>query len=277
MSHWPARLVASILGLSLLLGGVLVAAAPANAARTPATLTLEVAGPDFIFVPVARGAQFAVSSITPTTVRWTLTNTATVDVTGFYLYSYGPDCAVSDITIVALGTYVCTEVIQPSAAFGLHDFGALGGVVDGVDFPILYPIVLDIVDDTNTLSFTLSETTLSAEGTLTIAGAGFDDDDALTGILTSTPVPLGSFPVTGGAFSHTFTLPAGLEAGIHTITLYSNGVAYAARSFMLLGAGGAAQLSDTGVDATVPLGLGGMLVVLGTTVLLWGRRRHATV
>lgn len=286
----PLKRSIAIAGVALLVGGaLLLGVTPAQAEQAPAVLSLEIAGPDGVFVPVASGAQFAVSSTTATTARWTLTNPTATSKTGYYLYTYGPDCLVSDLTIAAGATFVCTEVIPPEAletvpTYGVKDLGALGGIYDGSDFPIAYPLRIDIVDDTNGKSFSLSQTTVDAEGTVVISGSGFDEDDALTGILSSTPVNLGAFPITGGAFTHSLTLPAGLEPGTHTITLYSNGVAYSVRTFELLGAASsgtgtsdaARQLAATGVEATAPLAVGGTVLALGMTVLLVTRRRRIT-
>jgi LPXTG-motif cell wall-anchored protein len=193
--------------------------------------------------------------------------------TGFYLYTYGPDCLVSDLTIAAFGTFVCTEVItaqalEPAPTYGLKNLGALAGLYSsGIDFPVEFPLVVNIVDDANGQSFSLSETTVAAGGTLVISGTGFDEDDVLTGILASDPVNLGTFTVTGSTFSHTLTVPSGLDPGNHTITLYSNGVAYGARTFVLLGDPVANLLPATGTDATTPVVLGASLLVLGLVLL----------
>jgi hypothetical protein len=274
----------ALVGAALLLG-----AAPAQAIPVPVQLSFEVAGPDGVFVPVASGGQFAVSSTSPTTARWTLTNPTSTTLTGYYLYGYGPDCLVSDLTIAAGATYVCTEVIapeaqQPAPAYGVQSLGALGGFFDGSDYAVAYPLSIDIVEDTAGASFTLDKTTVAAEGTIVISGSGFDDDDVLTGIIASTPIDLGTFALTGGSFSRSVTLPAGFDPGAHTITLYSNGVAYAVRSFTLLAApapvvpAAVPELAASGAstaDVGTPLALGSTLVLLGAALLVVRARRSA--
>jgi hypothetical protein len=275
MSSTPRLLAvaatAVLVGASLLLGAV-----PAQAGIAPVTLSLEIQGPDGVFVPVASGAQFAVSSTTATVARWTLTNTRAAEYTGFYLYSYGPDCAVSDITIAASGTYVCIETIPPESdqtipAYGLTNVGALGGFYDGVgpDFPVAYPVIINIVDDTNGQTFALSRTTVDPGDTIVATGGGFDADDALTGILDGAPAGSGSFTVAGTSFSHTITVPTDLAPGTHTVVLYSNGVAYAVRSFEVRGA----ALAATGVDAGVTLELAVGAVALGLALIGGSRGR----
>ena len=274
------RLLVTAATAVLVGAGLLLAVTPAQAAIAPVTLHLEVQGPDGVFVPVASGAQFAVSSTTATVARWTLSNTRGAAFTGFYLYSYGPDCALSDITIPALGTFVCTETIPPESdqtvpAYGLTNLGALGGFYDGVDpdFSVAYPLIINIVDDSDGQTFALSRTTVDPGETIVATGGGFDVDDALTGILVGAPAGSGSFAVTGTSFSHSITVPTGLAPGTHTVVLYSNGVAYAVRSFEVRGA----ALAATGIDAGAPLalGLGAVLVGLAVTVVR-ARRRSGT-
>lgn len=279
MPSTPGLLVTA--ATAVLVGaGLLLAVTPAQAAIAPVTLHLEIQGPDGVFVPVASGAQFAVSSTTATVARWTLSNTRGAAFTGFYLYSYGPDCALSDITIPALGTFVCTETIPPESdqtvpAYGLTNLGALGGFYDGVDpdFSVAYPLIINIVDDSDGQTFALSRTTVDPGETVVATGGGFDVDDALTGILVGAPAGSGSFAVTGTSFSHSITVPTGLAPGTHTVVLYSNGVAYAVRSFEVRGA----ALAATGIDAGAPLalGLGAVLVGLAVTVVR-ARRRSGT-
>lgn len=279
MSTTP-RLLTTAATAVLVGAGLLLAVTPAQAGIAPVTLSLEIQGPDGVFVPVASGAQFAVSSTTATVARWTLTNTRAAEYTGFYLYSYGPDCLLSDITIAASGTFVCTETIPPESeqavpAYGLTNLGALGGFYDGVgpDFPVAYPLTIDIVDDSDGQTFALSRTTVDPGETIVATGGGFDADDALTGILVGAPAGSGSFTVTGTSFSHSITVPGDLAPGTHTVVLYSNGVAYAVRSFEVR----AAALAATGIDAGVPmaLGLGAVLVGLALTAAR-ARRRSGT-
>lgn len=279
MPSTPRRL--AVATTAVLVGaGLLLGATPAQAGIAPVTLSLEIQGPDGVFVPVASGAQFAVSSTTATVARWTLTNTRGAEYTGFYLYSYGPDCALGDITIPASGTFVCTETIPPEfeqtvPAYGLTSLGALGGFYDGVgpDFSVAYPVTVDIVDDSDGQTFALSRTAVDPGETIIATGGGFDADDALTGILVGAPAGSGSFTVTGTSFSHSITVPTGLAPGMHTVVLYSNGVAYAVRSFEVRGA----ALAATGIDAGAPLALalGAVLVGLAATVVR-PRRRSGT-
>ena len=83
MSLRSARTLA-VAGISLLVGAsLLMGVVPAQAALFPVTLRLEIAGPDGVFVPVPSGGQFAVSSVTVTTARWTLGNPSGAARTGF--------------------------------------------------------------------------------------------------------------------------------------------------------------------------------------------------
>jgi hypothetical protein len=270
------RLLVTAATAVLVGAGLLLAAAPAQAAIAPVTLRLEIQGPDGVFVPVASGAQFAVSSTTPTVARWTLTNTRAAEYTGFYLYSYGPDCALSDITIAASSTFVCTETIAPEddkalPVYGFKNLGALAGFYDGVDpdFSVAYPLIVNIIDDSNGQTFALSRTTVDPGDTIVATGGGFDADDALTGILVGAPAGSGSFTVTGTSFSHTITVPTDLAPGTHTVVLYSNGVAYAVRSFEVRGA----ALAATGIDAGMPLALALAALAAGGWLVGGSRRR----
>ena len=257
------RLLATVL---IATASVLVVAGPAQAAPLPTVVTLEIQGPDGVFVPVASGAQFAVSSTTPTVARWTLTNAGPTDQTGYYLYSYGPDCLVSALTIAAGASYVCTETIDPPTTFGPRALGALAGLYDGIaDYPIAYPLVINGVDDTNGQSFTVSTTTVKPGDLLTISGVGFDAADALTASIGTQN--LGA--ISGSSFSQTVTIPAGTAPGVQTVTLYSNGVAYAVRSVTVLGP----ALAATGSDTELPLLASGALLIGGLALALVRRRR----
>jgi virulence-associated protein VagC len=95
-----------------------------------------------------------------------------------------------------------------------------------------------------------------------------------TWVLHSTPRPLGTFTAdASGTLSAALTIPQGVEAGDHelhvtradgSVVIYPIRIAAAERS-----------LAYTGTDVTVPLVLGGTLVVVGAGVLVAARRRSA--
>lgn len=253
------------------------------------TLSLQIAGPDGVFVPVASGAQLAVASTSATTARWTLTNPTSSALTGFYLYSYGPTCAADSLTIAAGASYVCTESIPASASIGLNAVGALAGFANPVttaDWPLAFPLSINIVDDAAAASLSLSTTSLVPGQNLTLSGVGFLPDDVLTAVIdpAGSAANFGPITVANGRFGSTLALPASITLGAHSVSLFSNGVFFGSRSFTVVAAGpeGAGPdvagkvLPATGGDAAGIAAGSATLLLAGLGLMLLGRRR-ATV
>lgn len=108
---------------------------------------------------------------------------------------------------------------------------------------------------------------------------GFQPFEKVTLTMHSTPVELGVFTAdANGVVTVEFTVPAGADAGTHTLVLSGDLGTYfqealtvaAGTSVTTAGANG---LAYTGTDVAVPLALGGGLLALGGGALLVSRRR----
>lgn len=106
--------------------------------------------------------------------------------------------------------------------------------------------------------------------------AGFQPFEEVTLVMHSTPRTLGTFRANAqGVLTVEFTLPAGTPVGDHTL-VYDGTVTYyqeALKVTRALRSASASRLPNTGADITVPLALGGALVIAGTGVLVASRRR----
>jgi LPXTG-motif cell wall-anchored protein len=106
-----------------------------------------------------------------------------------------------------------------------------------------------------------------------LAFYGFQPFEVVKLVLHSTPRDLGTFTAdANGIVVVAFEAPAGTEAGNHTLKLTrADGtvVEYAIK----IASG--KRLADTGADVTVPLALGGAMLLAGGGALLVARRRNA--
>jgi hypothetical protein len=127
--------------------------------------------------------------------------------------------------------------------------------------------------------------------TVTVKAEGFEEGESVTPTVRSTPIVL--TPVnasTTGAVTYPFTVPAGLEPGVHTLTLAgANGVTsvftFTVPAAAPPAAGGSTagaastststggSLSATGARVAGPAGVGILLVALGAGLLAVSRRR----
>lgn len=121
------------------------------------------------------------------------------------------------------------------------------------------------------LAVTVSPTTVAIGETLTITGTGFAAGEVVAGVLTSTPVDLGTKPAdANGTVVFSVRIPASLEVGAHTATL-SGASGSAAAPFNVVAAGG--TLAQTGLDGLGLSSLAGLLLLSGAGACLAGRRR----
>jgi hypothetical protein len=136
-----------------------------------------------------------------------------------------------------------------------------------------------------TLTINLSTGQLVAGSTVAVAASGLQATAPYTVVVQSTPQTIGSGNATAGAVNTSVTLPAGLEAGWHTLTFTStgsNGSAVTSVTYFKVSASGTllatastipAELASTGFDGLPYLATGGMLALAGVTIMLFARRR----
>jgi hypothetical protein len=102
---------------------------------------------------------------------------------------------------------------------------------------------------------------------------GFKPNESVTLVLHSTPVTLGTFPAdANGVVTATFTLPADMALGTHTLA-FDGTLGSHYESPVTLTADGKA-LAYTGASVTLPLVGGSVLVAAGAGALVIGRRRR---
>jgi hypothetical protein len=115
----------------------------------------------------------------------------------------------------------------------------------------------------------------------TVALSGFQPGEEVRGVLRSTPVDLGTVVAdANGVATFTFTVPAGVEAGTHTVTMtgLTSGVERKATFEVTEPAApaGTGGLAYTGAEVVPLLALGGGLLAAGAAaVTVAGRRRSA--
>jgi hypothetical protein len=108
---------------------------------------------------------------------------------------------------------------------------------------------------------------------------GFQPFEVVTLTMHSTPVTLGEFTAdANGVVTVEYTVPAGADAGTHTLVLSGDAGTYFQESITVAAGtavteAGSNGLAYTGADVAVPLALGGGLLALGGGALLVSRRR----
>jgi uncharacterized repeat protein (TIGR02543 family) len=136
-------------------------------------------------------------------------------------------------------------------------------------------------------SLTLGATTggVVAGSTVAITASGLQSTAAYTVVVQSTPQTIGSGNAVGGAVNSSVTIPAGLEAGWHTLTFTStaaDGSAVESKVYFQVSASGTllattstipAALANTGFDGVPYLASGVLLALAGAVLLLIARRR----
>jgi hypothetical protein len=121
--------------------------------------------------------------------------------------------------------------------------------------------------------------TIAAGKKQTVSIGGFQPHETVHGVLHSTPVDLGTVAADdAGVATFTFTVPAGLEGGAHSVTMtgLTSGTTAEATFTVTAAAQGAGDLAYTGADVLPLLAVGGGLLLTGATaVTVAGRRRSA--
>ncbi len=123
----------------------------------------------------------------------------------------------------------------------------------------------------------VAEPSIAPGRTQTVTLSGFGPGEEVRGVLHSTPVDLGTVTADAqGRATFTFTIPAGLESGVHDVTMTGLSSGFSASvEFAVTSAPGSERLAYTGADVAPLLGLGGLLVAAGGAVLVASRRRRA--
>lgn len=113
----------------------------------------------------------------------------------------------------------------------------------------------------------------------TVTLSGFQPGELVRGVLRSTPVDLGTVVAdANGVATFTFTVPAGVEAGTHTVTMtgLTSGVEQKAAFTVTSPAAATGGLAYTGAEVVPLLAVGGGLLAAGAAaVAVAGRRRSA--
>jgi LPXTG-motif cell wall-anchored protein len=127
-----------------------------------------------------------------------------------------------------------------------------------------------------TTSKTTGATSAPGQKVVKIIG-GFQPFEVVTLVMHSTPTTIGTFTAdANGVVTAEFTLPAGTPAGTHTL-VFDGTVTHFEETLTVTASGTTAaasgDLAYTGASVTVPLVLGGALVLAGGGALLASRRR----
>jgi uncharacterized repeat protein (TIGR02543 family)/LPXTG-motif cell wall-anchored protein len=141
-----------------------------------------------------------------------------------------------------------------------------------------------------TLTINASTGQLVAGSSVAVVASGLQATAPYTVVVQSTPQTIGSGNATAGAVNTSVTLPAGLEAGWHTLTFTStgsNGSAVTSVTYFKVSASGTllatsstipAELANTGIDSTngIMFLLGGLsLALIGAEMLMIARRKRS--
>ena len=163
---------------------------------------------------------------------------------------------------------------QGVLTFGLPTYGEIG--TTPVDPTAFTPCVVD--PPAAEPSGTLSATSVMAGGQLTATAIGFAPGETVDATLHSTPVDLGSVVADdAGGLTLTFTVPADLEPGQHTVDLVGRtSGATVSLGFEVLAAdpAGPGTLPVTGRRTGEQAAAGAALVGLGVALVGMGRRRR---
>jgi hypothetical protein len=118
--------------------------------------------------------------------------------------------------------------------------------------------------------------TITAGGENSLTASGFRPGEQVAATLHSTPVDLGTYTASAsGIVAFTFTVPATLEPGNHTVTLLglTSGRA-AAAGLTVIAPTTTTGLADTGGPIGDLSWLASVLIVAGTSVLFVTRRHQ---
>lgn len=140
---------------------------------------------------------------------------------------------------------------------------------------------------TATITLGASTGQLVSGSTVAIVASGLQATAPYEVVVRSTPQTIGNGNAVSGAVNTSVTLPAGLEAGWHSLTFSStasDGSTVTSVAYFKVSASGTllatsstipAELANTGFDALPFLATGGMLALAGATIMLFARRRYS--
>ncbi|MDH6423110.1 InlB B-repeat-containing protein [Aurantimicrobium minutum] len=141
-----------------------------------------------------------------------------------------------------------------------------------------------------TMTLNASTGQLVAGSTVAVQASGLQATAPYTVVVQSTPQTIGSGNATAGVVNTSVTLPAGLEAGWHTLTFTStgaNGSAVTSVSYFKVSASGTllatsstlpAELANTGINTATGISLlaGGLsLALVGAELFMIARRKRS--
>jgi hypothetical protein len=126
----------------------------------------------------------------------------------------------------------------------------------------------------------VAEQTLAKGAEQTVVLGGFQPHEMVHGVLHSTPVDLGTVEADAeGVATFTFTIPAGLETGSHSVTMtgLTSGITSEATFTVTAAAtaGNSDGLAYTGTDVLPLLAVGGGLLAAGAAAVTVAARRRS--
>ena len=175
-------------------------------------------------------------------------------------------------------------------------YGGASSLDDAETFEVAAGQVVTGIDATMTVDcpavkpkLTLSSATVQAGGSIAVSGTGFAPDQEITFELHSDPIVLGTLTAdAGGVLKGSFTIPASVPAGTHTLVALSGTtvIASAPLTVTAAGAGGTGSgaggtggavgaLATTGSDAPVVAATAALLLLFAGLTLVRRRRAKA--
>jgi LPXTG cell wall anchor motif len=129
-----------------------------------------------------------------------------------------------------------------------------------------------------TVTFTLERSAIALGGGRAVAmGPQLARLAALARQQARNLVSLGSITDADGQFSATFTMPAGIQPGVYTLTASSGGGILAVMTLRVITLSGIGGLPFTGANVLPGLAAGAALIVAGGVLLLSLKRRRPAV
>ena len=250
-----------------------------DAATTSIAVGLSPAG------PLSQGASVTMTAtVVPATAVGTVTFSNGSAVLGTAPVSHG----LARLTTIGLARGQAS-ITAAFAATHSADFGPSTSA----------PSTIEVLPAPEVGSITMDGTTLAAGvvlppgATFTVSASGFQPGETVSIVVHSTPITLGTTKATpSGTVSVLVSLPTSLPAGAHTLSLVGS-IGTANFAFTIAAPGvptttepglttttepgvatGASALADTGYDVRSGLGLGIVLLLLGSIALLVTPRRR---
>jgi hypothetical protein len=122
---------------------------------------------------------------------------------------------------------------------------------------------------------TAAAPTLAAGRQQTVTAGGFTPGETVRGTLYSTPIDLGTAVADAqGVVTFTFTVPADLEVGVHTVTALGLTSGTTSTVTFAVTTTETAALATTGVDVAPLIGLGVVALGAGSALAFTGTRRR---